>query len=157
MNDSSDILQFSRDGNYLVSSSYTQVWIWSTLNEQIISDRLLVMEFYDALSRADYEDAAALFQPGEYEVTDYQSPDANSDLASQLEYACEQGKLICRPVLRILPGGGMTNLGDDIVYFQFKADDGSVFKDPNGFSNLYIYVGPDKNGTLKISYPARME
>lgn len=131
--------------------------MWSTLNEQIITDRLLVMEFYDALSRADYEAAAALFQPGEFEMVDYQSPETGADLASQLKLSCEEGKLICRPVLSILPGGGVTNLGDDIVYFHFKADDGSVFVDPFGFTNLYTFVGPDKDGNLKISYPPRIE
>ncbi len=155
--DPSDTIKFTPDGRYLLSNSFTQVWMWGPINGQIIADRKLVMDFYDSLSRGDYEAAAEIFQPGEFEIVDYQSPDAGADLAAQLKLSCKLGKLICQPLLRILPGGGMTNLGDDIVYFQFQSEDGSVFKDPSGFSNLYTFVGKDKDGKLKISYPPRIE
>jgi hypothetical protein len=150
--DETSRLRFSPDGQYLLSSNYTQVWMWKPITDRVIADRQLALAFYDALSRADYQAAAAMFQPGEYESGDYLSPAAGADLASQLKLACEQGRIICLPILRILPGGGMTVLGDDIVYLNFRAEDGSVYKTPSGFTNLYVFAGPAEDGSLKLSY-----
>jgi hypothetical protein len=150
--DETSRLRFSPDGQFLMANSYTQVWLWRSITDKVIADRNLVLAFYNALSSGDYQAAAAMFQLGEYETGDYQSPNAGADLASQLQIACEQGRIICLPVLRILPGGGMTNLGDDIIYLNFMAEDGSVYKTPSGFTNLYVYAGPGKDGTYKLSY-----
>ncbi len=144
-------LSFSADGEFMLATNGKDIWRWSRMDQQIIQSREVVKDFFDALSRGDYEAAAALYQPDKYEVDNLQSIGLDtSDTVSLLEQICAGGTRICLPVLNVLPGGGFSQFGQYEVHVQFQNPDGSIFTDSYGVSDMFTDVGVDSGQTMKV-------
>jgi WD40 repeat protein len=146
-------LSFSADGEFMLATNGKDIWRWSRMDQQIIQSREVVKDFFDALSRGDYEAAAALYQPDKYEIDNLQSIGLDtSDTVSLLKQICEGKTRICLPVLNVLPGGGFSQFGQYEVHLQFINPDGSIFKDSYGVTDQFTDVGVDPEQHMKVIF-----
>ena len=147
------ILAFTANGEYMLASNGRDIWRWSRMDEQVIRSRKVVVDFFDALGRGDFAEAATLYQPDEYELENLKSIGLDtSDTVSMLEQICADETRICLPVLNVLPGGGLSQFDEYEVHVQFRAPDGSPFKNPSGITDHYIFLGMDADQNMKVNF-----
>lgn len=146
-------LAFTANGEYMLASNGRDIWRWSRMDEQVIHSRKVVVDFFDALGRGDFADAATLYLPDEYELENLRSIGLDtSDTVSMLEQICADETRICLPVLNVLPGGGLSQFDEYEVHVQFRAPDGSPFKNPSGITDHYIFLGMDADQNMKVNF-----
>ncbi len=145
-------LSFDSTGEFMLASNGKDIWRWSLMDAQTEKSREIVTDFFAALGTADYEAAAALYQPDKYEIDNLKSIGLDtSDLVSLLEQVCAGETRICLPVKNILPGGGLSQIDQYEVHVQFQAEDGTIYTGTYG-SDLYTFLGVDANQQMKVNF-----
>jgi WD40 repeat protein len=146
-------LSFDSTGEFMLASNGKDIWRWSLMDAQTVKSREIVTDFFAALGTADYEAAAALYQPDTYEIGNLKSIGLDtSDLVNLLEQVCAGETRICLPVKNILPGGGLSQFDQYEVHVQFQAEDGTVFVDSYGVTDYYTLIGLDAEKNMKINF-----
>lgn len=146
-------LSFDSKGENIIASDEHFIWRWELKTEKVKQADEVVINFFDALSREDYETATTLFQPSDEDIKNLEASGfKTSDKAGLLEQICASKTRICLPVLQVLPGGGLTQFNEYEVHIQFKAPDGSPFVDSYGILNHYALVGMDAEQKMKVSF-----
>ena len=146
-------LTLNSTGEFMLASNGTDLWRWSLMDGQTINSRQVVVDFFDALSRGDYPAAAALYQPAEEDIKYLNSIGLDtSNMVSLLEQICASNKYICLPVLKVIPGGGLSGFDEYEVFVQFRDPGGSAFMSSYGSTDQYVLVGMDLHQNWKIHF-----
>ncbi len=148
-------LLFEASGErFLVVDDYGIASLYSLPDENLLAARAALEAYLDALSRSDYDAAAALFafDPldegflSDWIVSEGGDPD---DIPATLAQACLPDDFPCLP-LRELRFAGMDVTDVYLFAVTLQAPDGTAFTSPDGESEFWLYGGIDPDGKAVI-------
>ena len=146
--DFADRIQFAADGESFVISGSER---WSLPDAVMLAAQQAVIDFLMALHAGDFEAAADLFEPGDYELDAIRAlgldPD---DLPGTLEAICSQESQPCMPMEEVL-SSAKWGASEYEFTVSFTAPDGSTFLDTDGYAESYIYVARLPGGDYRVT------
>jgi hypothetical protein len=141
---------FSADGLTFFDNTH----LWAQADENILAARQVLVDYNAALTRGDYDAAAALFQDSDDALAWYKEAGYDtSNIPDMLAAVCASSAEMCLP-FKTIRNGGRDRWGDYEFFVQRENPDGSIYVDPGGYIHIWLNVVKDADGNFKISgYP----
>jgi WD40 repeat protein len=144
---------FSADGSSFLTddSFYPNLFLWSLPDAAMVSVVQAAEAFFEAFSQGDFKTAALYYQPTSDDVAYFESFGMDtSDLPEFLKGLCANSATGCLPVADIV-SSAKEYQGDYSLMMHFALPDGSLYTDPDGFSEVDIYAAIEADGTAKVN------